>query len=71
MNPTAASLIAYVSLFALAGHAGAQEPAPAEVTLPQELARLNLTLEKIASLLEQQMQGQETSLLIKRLELSS
>ncbi len=70
MNPKAASLIGSV-LFMLAGQAGAGEPAPTEATVQQELAVLNRTMKELASLLEQQLHGQETSLLIKRVELSS
>ncbi len=71
MNSTAATFIGSTLLFLLAGHSGAEEPAPAEATLRQELARLNQTMKEIVSLLEQQVHGQETSMLIKRVELSS
>ncbi len=70
MKPKAASFVGSVLLFALAGMTGAQESAPAEATLPAELARLNSTMQEIVKLLKQQIEGQESGLLIKRIELS-
>ena len=48
----------------------AEEPRTAETEVGQELARLNLVIQEIASLLRKQVEGQETDLLIQRLELS-
>ena len=49
----------------------AQEPAAAEeTTLLEEAVRLNRTLAQIASLLQKQVKGQDTELLIQRIELS-
>ncbi len=63
------SFLGSVMLLGLAGVAGAQEP-PAETSLAAELARLSSSMREIVKLLERQVEGQETSLLIKRVELS-
>ncbi len=70
MNLKAAWLIASALLFVPAGNSGAQESALVETSIPEELARLNLTMQEIVKLLKQQVEGQDTSLLIKRVELS-
>ncbi len=70
MNRTAILLLGSALSLALAGAAGAQEPAETEVSVQDQLAQLNSTMQEIVTLLKQQVQGQETSLLIKRVELS-
>lgn len=70
MHPTAKWLISCTLLLGSTGSAGAQEPAKVEASLQEQLARLNVTMQEIVTLLEQQVEGQETSLLIKRVELS-
>ena len=70
MKPTATLLLGSALMFAFTGPAGAQESAAVEPSLPEQLARLNSTMQEIVTLLKQQIEGQETSLLIKRVELS-
>ena len=70
MRTTALVLIVMAAV-AGAGPLCSQEPPAAEPTLQEEIARLNLTMRDIVALLEKQVDGQETSLLIKRIELSS
>lgn len=70
MNPRMTSLVGCVLLLALTGLAGAQESPPAEASVQDQLAQLNSTMQEIVNLLKQQIDGQETSLLIKRFELS-
>ncbi len=63
-----APLIACALLLVPADSA-AQEPAPVETALEEQLVLLNSTMQEIVKLLEQQVAGQEASLLIKRVEL--
>ena len=49
----------------------AQEPASEPPGLQQEVARLNGTMKEIVRLLEKQIEGQETDLLIRRSQLSN
>ncbi len=51
--------------------APAQEPALEESGLQQEVARLNGIMKEIAGLLLQQVEGQETDLLLRRSELAN
>ncbi|MEM7354727.1 MAG: hypothetical protein AAF657_28215 [Acidobacteriota bacterium] len=50
---------------------GADEPASNEATIGQQLAQVNASLQQIVTLLQRQIEGDETSLLIKRVELSN
>lgn len=69
---TRSAAIATLLVAALwAADARAQEPSPEPPSLQQEIARLNVTLKEIAGLLAKQLEGQETDLLIRRIELGS
>ncbi len=76
--------IAVLSVFLAVPLAAGQPPAPAPVppstqpaaapppaTVPDQLARLNQTLEHIAQLLERQNDGQKLDLLLRRVEVGS
>ncbi len=69
MSPKAVVLAA-AWLLTMTAVAGAQDAALTEVPIQEELARLNTTLQEIVKLLKMQVEGQETSLLIKRAELN-
>ena len=71
MSPKVALLIGALWLLTLPGPAATQPPAAAEVSLPDQIGQLNATMREILQLLKQQVEGQETSLLIKRVELTS
>ncbi len=69
MSPKAV-VLAVAWLLTMTAVAGAQDAALTEVPIQEELARLNTTLQEIVKLLKMQVEGQETSLLIKRAELN-
>ncbi len=69
MSPTTV-VLGSVLLFTMAGVAGAQDSTPVGAPVQEELARLNSTMLEIVTLLKKQVEGQETSLLIKRAELN-
>lgn len=70
MFRTSVLFIASFLLALPALRAGAEETAPAGATIGEHLARLNGSLQEIVTLLERQVEGDETNLLIKRVELS-
>ncbi len=71
MHRTAAQIITSIMLAMPATHLGAEPSVAAEATAAQQLAQINATMREIVTLLERQIEGQETDLLIKRIELSS
>lgn len=48
-----------------------QEPTAEPIAVAAQLGRLNTTLERIAGLLEQQLQGQRLDLMLKRVDVAS
>ena len=71
MHRTAALTLACVMPMLPATDLGAESPAAAEAAVQEQLAQLNSTMREIVTLLERQIEGHETDLLIKRVELSS
>lgn len=70
MSRTSAWIIVFFMLAPPALPADTAATAPSGATLEEHLARLSGSLQEIVTLLERQVEGDETNLLIKRIELS-
>ncbi|MCP3964120.1 MAG: hypothetical protein GY719_40335 [bacterium] len=67
----ASSALVTIAILAPSLSLTAQETEPAPSSLAEEMSALNVTMKEIAALLEKHVAGQETDLLIKRVDLAN